>query len=160
MDAFRLAAANPVSLHSTKTAHHLGFAPSQAQHLSPESVSVKSQLLDNEVRLGGVLRVSDEKLVSSDYLSSTESSIIDVDATVMLDGKTAKIVAWYDNEYGFANRSEFIVLSPVFGPNDSVRSRRVYALRPIQRWIPDAQSLLSMRPAEIMPCRGRIVDLC
>lgn len=57
-------------------------------------------------RLAGVLRVSDEKLVSSDYLSSTESSIIDADATVMLDDKTAKIVAWYDNEYGFASRSE------------------------------------------------------
>jgi glyceraldehyde 3-phosphate dehydrogenase len=55
-------------------------------------------------QLAGVLRVSDEKLVSSDYLSSTESSIIDADASVMLDDKTAKIVAWYDNEYGFASR--------------------------------------------------------
>jgi glyceraldehyde 3-phosphate dehydrogenase len=57
--------------------------------------------------LAGVLRVSDEKLVSSDYLSSTESSIIDADATVMLDERTCKIVAWYDNEYGFASRSEY-----------------------------------------------------
>jgi glyceraldehyde 3-phosphate dehydrogenase len=57
--------------------------------------------------LAGVLRVSDEKLVSSDYLSSTESSIIDADATVMLDDRTCKIVAWYDNEYGFASRSKF-----------------------------------------------------
>lgn len=62
-------------------------------------------------QLAGVLRVSDEKLVSSDYLSSTESSIIDADASVMLDDRTAKIVAWYDNEYGFASRSEFL-------PND------------------------------------------
>lgn len=60
--------------------------------------------------LAGVLRVSDEKLVSSDYLSSTESSIIDADATVMLDDRTAKIVAWYDNEYGFASRSESSIL--------------------------------------------------
>jgi hypothetical protein len=59
-------------------------------------------------QLAGVLRVSDEKLVSSDYLSSTESSIIDADASVMLDDRTAKIVAWYDNEYGFASRSEFL----------------------------------------------------
>jgi len=58
-------------------------------------------------QLAGVLRVSDEKLVSSDYLSSTESSIIDADASVMLDDRTAKIVAWYDNEYGFASRSKF-----------------------------------------------------
>lgn len=60
-------------------------------------------------QLAGVLRVSDEKLVSSDYLSSTESSIIDADATVMLDGQTAKIVAWYDNEYGFASRSKSLL---------------------------------------------------
>lgn len=64
-------------------------------------------------QLTGVLRVSDEKLVSSDYLSSTESSIIDADATVMLDDRTAKIVAWYDNEYGFASRSESLAVSLV-----------------------------------------------
>jgi glyceraldehyde 3-phosphate dehydrogenase len=64
-------------------------------------------LLDGSVALRGVLGVSDEKLVSSDYLSSKESSIIDVDASVMLDERTAKIVAWYDNEYGFSSRSEF-----------------------------------------------------
>lgn len=56
--------------------------------------------------LEGVLAVSDEKLVSSDYLSSPFSSVIDVDATVMLNARTAKIVAWYDNEVGFASRSE------------------------------------------------------
>ncbi|WWD08210.1 glyceraldehyde-3-phosphate dehydrogenase, type I [Kwoniella europaea PYCC6329] len=54
--------------------------------------------------LAGVLGVSDEKLVSSDYLSSTQSSILDVDATVMLNDRTAKIVAWYDNEWGFSSR--------------------------------------------------------
>ncbi|WWD00963.1 glyceraldehyde-3-phosphate dehydrogenase, type I [Kwoniella sp. B9012] len=54
--------------------------------------------------LAGVLGVSDEKLVSSDYLSSTQSSIVDVDATVMLNERTAKIVAWYDNEWGFSSR--------------------------------------------------------
>ncbi|WWC86574.1 glyceraldehyde-3-phosphate dehydrogenase, type I [Kwoniella dendrophila CBS 6074] len=54
--------------------------------------------------LAGVLGVSDEKLVSSDYLSSTQSSILDVDATIMLNERTAKIVAWYDNEWGFSSR--------------------------------------------------------
>ena len=79
-------------------------------------VSGKAELMDAfraasapGAPLAGVLRVSDEKLVSSDYLSSTESSIIDADATVMLDDRTAKIVAWYDNEYGFASRSESVL---------------------------------------------------
>ncbi|KAK8864117.1 glyceraldehyde-3-phosphate dehydrogenase, type I [Kwoniella newhampshirensis] len=54
--------------------------------------------------LKGVLGVSDEKLVSSDYLSTEQSSTIDVDASVMLNERTAKIVAWYDNEVAFASR--------------------------------------------------------
>jgi glyceraldehyde-3-phosphate dehydrogenase/erythrose-4-phosphate dehydrogenase len=75
-------------------------------------------------QLAGVLRVSDEKLVSSDYLSSTESSIIDADASVMLDDRTAKIVAWYDNEYGFASRSEsFRVVSPSARLSDFLSDR-------------------------------------
>lgn len=52
----------------------------------------------------GVLSVSDEKLVSTDYLTSSLSSIIDEDACVILDEFTAKIIAWYDNEFGFSNR--------------------------------------------------------
>ncbi|RSH95725.1 hypothetical protein EHS25_000817 [Saitozyma podzolica] len=54
--------------------------------------------------LAGVMAVSDEKLVSSDYLSALQSSIVDADASVMLNQTTAKIVAWYDNEVGFASR--------------------------------------------------------
>lgn len=61
---------------------------------------------DTQPRLRGVLDVNDEKLVSSDYLSTTYSSSIDVDASVMLNETTAKIVAWYDNEYGFSSRSK------------------------------------------------------
>lgn len=63
------------------------------------------------VGLQGVLGVNDEKLVSSDYLSSTESSVIDVDASVVLNERTAKVVAWYDNEVGFSSRSECLVTS-------------------------------------------------
>lgn len=58
----------------------------------------------SEGGLKGVLGVSMEKLVSSDYLTSSQSSTIDVDASIVLDNHTAKVIAWYDNEYGFANR--------------------------------------------------------
>lgn len=71
----------------------------------PRSHASPSRLDDStEPALEGVLCVSDEKLVSSDYLSTRFSCIIDVDATVMLNPTTAKIVAWYDNEYGFSSR--------------------------------------------------------
>jgi glyceraldehyde 3-phosphate dehydrogenase len=45
-------------------------------------------------------------LVSSDYLGTTASSIVDVDASALLNETTVKIIAWYDNEMGFASRSE------------------------------------------------------
>lgn len=62
--------------------------------------------------LGGVLGISDEQLVSSDFLGSTYSSVIDADACVMLNDRTVKVVAWYDNEYGFSTRSEFLQPRP------------------------------------------------
>ena len=82
--------------------------------------------------LQGVLAVSDEKLVSSDYLGTTASSTVDVDASVMLNETTAKIVAWYDNETGFASRSEYsrYICSESRGGADlSVRFGRVHAQR-------------------------------
>ena len=53
--------------------------------------------------LGGILGYSDEELVSVDYNGSTYSSVYDSTLTNAI-GKTAKIVAWYDNESGFSNR--------------------------------------------------------
>ena len=57
--------------------------------------------------LAGVLAVSDEMLVSSEYLSSLQSSIIDVDASVMLNDMSVKIAVWYVKEMGFSSRSEY-----------------------------------------------------
>jgi glyceraldehyde 3-phosphate dehydrogenase len=47
---------------------------------------------------------SDEPLVSIDFKSNPHSSIIDTELTQVLEGKCLKLVAWYDNEYGYANR--------------------------------------------------------
>ncbi len=53
--------------------------------------------------LQGILGVSDEPLVSSDYNGDLRSSIVDAPST-MVNGDLAKIVAWYDNERGYAQR--------------------------------------------------------
>jgi len=53
--------------------------------------------------MAGVLRYTDEPLVSSDIVGDPHSSIFDSGLT-MVKGRQAKIVAWYDNEWGFANR--------------------------------------------------------
>lgn len=53
--------------------------------------------------LAGVLRYTDEPLVSSDIVGDPHSSIFD-SALTMVMGRQAKVVCWYDNEWGFANR--------------------------------------------------------
>ncbi|MCU5774805.1 type I glyceraldehyde-3-phosphate dehydrogenase [Erwiniaceae bacterium BAC15a-03b] len=54
--------------------------------------------------LQDILGYSDEPLVSSDYRGDPRSSIIDGLSTLVIGGKMVKILAWYDNEWGFSNR--------------------------------------------------------
>ena len=52
----------------------------------------------------GVLEYCDEEVVSTDFISSTASSIFDAKAGIALNDQFFKIVAWYDNEIGYASR--------------------------------------------------------
>jgi glyceraldehyde 3-phosphate dehydrogenase len=52
----------------------------------------------------GILGVSDEPLVSSDFRGDTRSSIIDSACTMVLGGNFVKVIAWYDNEWGYSCR--------------------------------------------------------
>jgi glyceraldehyde 3-phosphate dehydrogenase len=54
--------------------------------------------------LAGLLSVSDAPLVSIDFNHRRESAVIDVSLTRVSGGKLVKVCAWYDNEWGFANR--------------------------------------------------------
>jgi glyceraldehyde 3-phosphate dehydrogenase len=54
--------------------------------------------------LQGILAVSHEELVSSDFMHDPHSSIVDAPLTLILDGGWAKVVSWYDNEWGFSCR--------------------------------------------------------
>src|SRR5579864_852817 len=54
--------------------------------------------------LRGILAVSHEELVSSDFKSDPHSSIVDAPLTLMLGSEWAKVVSWYDNEWGFSCR--------------------------------------------------------
>lgn len=54
--------------------------------------------------LKGILAVSEEALVSSDYTGSSYSSIVDPFLTDVTGGTLVHVVAWYDNEWGYANR--------------------------------------------------------
>ena len=52
----------------------------------------------------GILRYTDDPIVSSDIVKATHSSIFDSQLTLVLDGTMVKVVAWYDNEWGYSNR--------------------------------------------------------
>jgi len=58
----------------------------------------------SETQLKGILAVTTEELVSTDFKGRTESSIVDLNLTQVIDNNFVKVVAWYDNEYGFSNR--------------------------------------------------------
>jgi len=52
----------------------------------------------------GILDTTTEPLVSSDIIGRPESAIVDLNLTKVVDGTLVKVMAWYDNEYGYANR--------------------------------------------------------
>jgi len=54
--------------------------------------------------LSRALSVTREPLVSSDFIGNPYSSIVDLSLTVVVDGDLVKIMAWYDNEWGYSNR--------------------------------------------------------
>lgn len=58
-----------------------------------------------EGEMAGVLGYCDEPLVSVDFKGDSRSSIVDGLSTMVMDGKMAKIVSWYDNEWGYSNRA-------------------------------------------------------
>jgi glyceraldehyde 3-phosphate dehydrogenase len=54
--------------------------------------------------LEGILKYSEDPLVSTDIVRSPYSSIFDAPLTMVIDGKLVKVLAWYDNEWGYSNR--------------------------------------------------------
>jgi len=61
----------------------------------------------------GILATTDEELVSIDYRGNAHSCIVDLKLTDVVDGNLIKVVAWYDNEWGYSNR--LVELSVDFG---------------------------------------------
>ena len=54
--------------------------------------------------LAGILGYESRPLVSADFTNDTRSSIVDGPSTMVIDGRMVKVLAWYDNEYGYAFR--------------------------------------------------------
>jgi glyceraldehyde 3-phosphate dehydrogenase len=54
--------------------------------------------------LAGILKYNEDPIVSTDIISSPYSSIFDAPLTMVADGSLVKVIAWYDNEWGYSNR--------------------------------------------------------
>ncbi len=82
-------------------------------------------------RLRGILGVSDRPLVSLDFKGDERSAIVDAMSTIVIDNRIVKVVAWYDNEWGYACRLADIT---VYTARADARSRA--ALKPAVAAIP------------------------
>jgi glyceraldehyde 3-phosphate dehydrogenase len=63
-----------------------------------------------EGELKGILAYTEDPVVSMDMLRNPNSSIVDGQLTKVLDGNLLKVVAWYDNEWGYSNRVNDLIL--------------------------------------------------
>src|SRR5436189_176227 len=60
-------------------------------------------------KLRGILDATDEELVSIDFNGNAHSSIVDLPSTALVDGNLIKVLAWYDNEWGYSSRVRDLV---------------------------------------------------
>ncbi|MBO0707493.1 MAG: type I glyceraldehyde-3-phosphate dehydrogenase [Candidatus Dormibacteraeota bacterium] len=74
------------------------------REITVDSVNQALKAAASEGPLRGILGYSDQPLVSSDYKSDPRSSIVDGLSTLALGEHSAKVVSWYDNEWGFSCR--------------------------------------------------------
>ena len=58
----------------------------------------------SEGELAGILKYTEEELVSCDYIGNAHSCILDAKCTMVVDGLLVKVSGWYDNEWGYASR--------------------------------------------------------
>lgn len=65
---------------------------------------VNKALYDAAAASDGIMAASDEPLVSSDIIGRSESAVVDLSLTQVVDGDMVKVFAWYDNEFGYSNR--------------------------------------------------------
>ncbi len=89
--------------------------PTQVVSLSDITVLLKKKTTVEELnaafvkaakqaRWKGILETTTEPLVSSDFIGNPASAIVDLSLTRVIEGDFVKVVAWYDNEWGYANR--------------------------------------------------------
>jgi glyceraldehyde 3-phosphate dehydrogenase len=87
----------------TSTVSVVDFVADVSRDTTPEEIN-QSFRDAAEGRMKGILQYCDEPLVSMDFKGNSSSAIFDALSTMVVDGKLVKILAWYDNEWGYSCR--------------------------------------------------------
>jgi glyceraldehyde 3-phosphate dehydrogenase len=74
------------------------------KNVTVEQVNNALKSASKQARFHGVLACTEEELVSSDLIKNPNSAIVDLGLTRVVDGDMVKVVAWYDNEWGYSSR--------------------------------------------------------
>ena len=74
------------------------------RHTSAQEINDAFRAHAEDGPLSGILRYTEDPIVSSDIVGSSYSSIFDAGLTTVIEGTLVKIVAWYDNEWGYSSR--------------------------------------------------------
>lgn len=74
------------------------------KNVSVEDVNKAFKEAANSSLYKNILQITEDPIVSSDVIGNSHSAIVDLSLTQVVGGNMAKVIAWYDNEYGYANR--------------------------------------------------------
>jgi len=88
----------------TPTVSIVDFVATTSKPVTVEAVNAALKTASERDELVGILGYSEEPLVSSDYRQDPRSSIVDAQSTMAIGGNMVKVVAWYDNEWGYSCR--------------------------------------------------------
>lgn len=83
------------------------------RNVTREELNTVLEQASKEPYYEGILAVTHDELVSSDFRGNSHSAVVDLPLTDVVGGNLVKIVAWYDNEWGYSNR--LVELSVDFG---------------------------------------------
>ena len=87
----------------TVTVSVVDFVATTRKEVTKDSVNAAFQAAASGP-LKGILDINEEPLVSTDYRGDSHSSIVDGLSTMVLGGHMVKVIAWYDNEWGYSSR--------------------------------------------------------
>lgn len=74
------------------------------KNVTAEEVNKAFETAENNQEYKGILRTTRDPIVSSDIIGETYSAVVDLSLTQVVSENLVKVIAWYDNEYGYANR--------------------------------------------------------